>query len=120
MEERGLNPDFAPKLSDTLLKGFSMKEQKNKKVFDAGYTSMPLGLWGGHMGVLFRDDINELFQVLELYAELHREEKYNDENEDASDESSVISHSIEAMDEELEARKAFMNLHHAFIQKMME
>ncbi|KAI8882985.1 hypothetical protein K501DRAFT_250359 [Backusella circina FSU 941] len=122
MEERGLSPVLAPKLSNILLKAFSVKDQNSNTTFDTGYTSMPLGLWGGRMGVLFRDDINELFQVLELYTELHYEEKYEneDDTDDKSDQNSVISHSIEAMDEELEVRKAFMNLHTTFIQKMVE
>lgn len=107
MEQQNLNPHLARKLGDMVSSVFNKPSQEphntdttdirnhKKEHFNSNYTSLPLGFWGGRLGVMFRDDINEIFSSFE---------EPNDQE-------------IETMNKEMEARKSFMNLHHVYAQK---
>jgi hypothetical protein len=91
-------------LTDSLSSNDDRKTKE--KYFDTNYTSLPLGIWGGRLGVLFRDSINELFfENIKLLKEELIE--------------GIIPHDsdIEAMNLELDSQKAFMNLHHVYARK---
>lgn len=128
MEENELNPRLARKLGDMVSTVFNEHKQepfdsdtqheieKKKKHFDTNYTSLPLGIWGGRLGVMFRDSITDLFFEYNENADL---------NSLHSDDGSISSLSdgipynkdVEAMVKEMESQKAFMNLYHVYARK---
>lgn len=80
----------------------------DKKSFDSNYTSLPLGLWGGRLGVLLLDSINELFlENLKLL-----KQDLNDTNE-----WFPYPNDTDALEVEFNSQKAFMNLHHTYARK---
>lgn len=110
MEQHNLNPRLARKLGEMVSTVFNKPSQEpkdddstntknlKKEHFNSNYTSLPLGVWGGRLGVMFRDDINEIFTSFEG----HNEQRY------------------ETLGKEMQARKSFMNLHHVYAQKNAE
>ncbi|CEP13806.1 hypothetical protein [Parasitella parasitica] len=128
MESHDLNPRLARKLGDLTSSIFESHNQepldqdsdhtrrRKKKHFDSKYTSLPLGVWGGRLGVIFRDSINDLFMDFIQHGDI---------DSAASDRGSISSSSdgipynedIEIMNRELDSRKAFMNLHHVYARK---
>jgi hypothetical protein len=120
MELHGLKPRMARKLGDMVSDIFHTHDQETldsdpnstylnkKKHFDTNYTSLPLGVWGGKLGVMFRDDINDLYEFFKI-----------NQGEDTSDEEGGMPFykEIETMDDEMETQKAFMNLYHVYVRK---
>ncbi|KAI8381353.1 S-adenosyl-L-methionine-dependent methyltransferase [Radiomyces spectabilis] len=97
MESRSLDPRLARRLHDL----FDISVKSN-------YTSLPLGVWGGRLGVMFRDDVHDLIDSFQTaVAELKQTETRDDQQLEAE---------FELMDEEMELQRAFMNLHHCFAQ----
>ncbi|KAI7899525.1 uncharacterized protein BX663DRAFT_554930 [Cokeromyces recurvatus] len=73
------------------------------------YISLPLGVWGGRLGVMFRDDIHTLIELYQMdMAELNKNSYQTEEQ---------LEKKLELMDNELETNRAFMNLHLMMIQK---
>lgn len=67
------------------------------------YISLPVGVWGGKLGVMFRDDVHTLIESFQKdVAEL------NEKQERTEDE---LEYKIDIMDMELDSNRAFMNLH---------
>lgn len=107
MEQRYLNPRLARNIGDMVSSVFNTSSQvpsetdsdnikKHKKEhFNSNYTSLPLGVWGGRLGVMFRDDLFEIFSSFETLTE----------------------QVIDTVSKEMEVRKSFMNLHHVYAQK---
>jgi hypothetical protein len=128
METRNLNPRLARKLADLVFDIFDTHKQepldqdsdqtrgKKKKHFEANYTSLPLGVWGGTLGVIFRDSINELFFDLSVRDDLDSEASYEDSISRISD-AIPYNQDIETMDNEMDLQKSFMNLHHVYVRK---
>ncbi|KAI8094455.1 hypothetical protein BDF21DRAFT_408785 [Thamnidium elegans] len=139
MEQYNLNPRLARKLGDMVSDQFNIPSQKpssndtnktkqyKKEHFNTNYTSLPLGLWGGKLGVMFRDDINDLFENFELNqqescprhrVQLQRTDSSSSYNNEDDDENNILlPEEIEVMDNEMESKKSFMNLHHVYAQK---
>lgn len=114
MESKSLDPRIARRFKDILSEaaaGPSNGDGKEHKViYQGGYISLPLGVWGGRIGVMFRDNVRELFEQYQAtIAEFKQTEARNDKE---------IEDAFEAMDDEMEAQEAFMNLHHAYAQKL--
>jgi hypothetical protein len=109
LESYQLDPRLARKIGDMVS---NLTQVNEKKHFNANYTSLPLGLWGGRLGVLFRDSVHELFfENLKL-----QKEGFNDLSNNCNEET-TNNKDIEAMDLELDSHKAFMNLHYVYARK---
>ncbi|KAI8378990.1 hypothetical protein BD560DRAFT_389202 [Blakeslea trispora] len=95
-ESKQLDPRLARRLAD-LVDGSSVS-------IKARYISLPIGVWGGRLGVLFREDVHQLIASVQ-------HDLSNCRTEDELEES------LESMDREMEANRSFMNLHLLVCQK---
>lgn len=103
LENKSLDPRLARRLKDLV----------ETKTFDvsckAKYISLPLGVWGGRLGVMFRDDVHQLFESFQSsIANVKQTECRTEE---------AMEYKIEQLDNELEGNRAFMNLHVLFVHK---
>lgn len=111
MEFRSLDPFFARHLQDVFLMHelVEQMQQQHGDAYHAKYISLPLGVWGGRIGVMFRDDLHDLVESIQLSQQL-------------ADDTEVVYKefmaTLEKVDEELETHHAFMNLYHAYTQKL--
>lgn len=111
MESRSLDPFFARHLQDVFLMHelVEQMQQQHGDAYHAKYISLPLGVWGGRIGVMFRDDLHDLVESIQLSQQL-------------ADDTEVVYKefmaTLEKVDEELETHHAFMNLYHAYTQKL--
>lgn len=96
LENESLDPRLARHLEDLIEKNTSIS-CKSK------YISLPLGVWGGRLGVMFRDDIHQLYEKIILLSD--------------NNEAAAFEYKLELLDNELEANRAFMNLHVMLINK---
>lgn len=143
MESRRLNPRMARKLGDMVYDTFHAHDnasldpdssdqqqpkpnKKNKQDFDTNYTSLPLGVWGGRLGVMFRDDMNDLYEFFKINQdELDLDDIRQDDIPPPEEENRykemvdapTFCKAMETMDEEMETQKAFMNLHYVYARK---
>ncbi|GAN06149.1 type 11 methyltransferase [Mucor ambiguus] len=105
IEFQSLDPRLARRLQDLVV------DEEEKTHIEVKYISLPLGVWGGRLGVMFRDDIHALI------------ESYQSEIADASQKlarsETELEYKMELMDHELDSNRAFMNLHLMVIQKAM-
>ncbi|KAL0137626.1 hypothetical protein V8B55DRAFT_1530357 [Mucor lusitanicus] len=105
IESQSLDPRLARRLQDLVA------DQDDKTHIEVKYISLPLGVWGGRLGVMFRDDIHALI------------ESYQPEVADTSQKparsEAELEYKMELMDHELDSNRAFMNLHLMVIQKAM-
>lgn len=106
IESQSLDPRLARRLQDLVV------EQEEKTHIEVKYISLPLGVWGGRLGVMFRDDIHTL---IESY-----QPEIADLNQKPVRSETELEYKIELMDHELDSNRAFMNLHLMVIQKAME
>lgn len=67
------------------------------------YISLPIGVWGGKIGVMFRDDVHSLVESFQEEIADYKEVKCRTEDE--------LDYKIDIMDTEFESNRAFMNLH---------
>lgn len=128
METHNLNPRLARKLGDLTSDIFDTHRQepldqdtdqirrKKKKHYSSNYTSLPLGVWGGRLGVMFRDSINDLFTDFCLHDDQDTEASYDGSISSLSD-AIPYNEDIEAMDKEMDSQKSFMNMHHVYARK---
>ncbi|KAI8328108.1 hypothetical protein BC941DRAFT_445624 [Chlamydoabsidia padenii] len=93
MESRSLDPRLARRLPDLLDEVISIDSIPTI----AGYTSLPIGVWGGRLGVMFREDVHRLMETVQPDQDLDNE--------------------LDQMDNEMELQRSFMNLHHCYAQK---
>ncbi|KAI9314598.1 S-adenosyl-L-methionine-dependent methyltransferase [Dichotomocladium elegans] len=109
MERHSLDPYFARHLQDIFFfhQLVEQMQQHHGDAYHASHTSLPLGLWGGRIGVMFRDDLHDLIEVIHRYDDVY--------NPWASHE---LSATLDRLDEEFELQRAFMNLHHVYTQKL--
>jgi hypothetical protein len=127
MESNNLNPRLARKLTKMITSAFNVPDQEPldkkspEKDFHANYTSLPLGVWGGRLGVMFRDDINDLFEYFQINPDEESDlEDRKIEMSSSENESNdpLFFNNIETMEEELESQKSFMNLYHVYVRKI--
>jgi hypothetical protein len=79
-------------------------------MIEAKYISLPLGVWGGRLGVMFRDDVHALIESIQIdVADLKENGQVRSDGE--------LDYKLDIMDHELDANRAFMNLHLMLIQK---
>ncbi|KAL7320558.1 hypothetical protein PS15m_000436 [Mucor circinelloides] len=128
METHNLNPRLARKLGDLTSDIFDTHRQepldqdtdqirrKKKKHYSSNYTSLPLGVWGGRLGVMFRDNINDLFTDFCLHDDQDTEASYDGSISSLSD-AIPYNEDIETMDKEMDSQKSFMNMHHVYVRK---
>lgn len=131
METNKLNPRLARKLTKMVSHVFNVvpdqdSTTKTTDKFHAEYTSLPLGVWGGKLGVMFRDDINDLFEYFQINPDEASDSEDDSNNnrkielsgsENESINDPFFYENIETMEEELETQKSFMNLYHVYIRK---
>lgn len=124
MENNNLNPRLARKLGDMVSDVFDEHKEepldsdieKRSRHFNTNYTSLPLGIWGGRLGVMFRDCITDFFFDYNENAELDSLQSYEGSISSLSD-GIPYNKDIEAMIKEMESQKAFMNLYHVYARK---
>ncbi|KAI9315613.1 hypothetical protein BX666DRAFT_326725 [Dichotomocladium elegans] len=61
MESRSLDPKLARQL-DTMVTKLAEAGDDFQVLYHGNYASFPLGIWGGRIGVMFRDDFRGLFE----------------------------------------------------------
>lgn len=107
MEAKSLDPRLARQLKDALS---NQNDITYHGLTNGRYASLPLGVWGGRIGILFRDDIHDLFERFQVAVAEHNQiaERTDLELESAFDE----------MDQEMGQYRAFMNLHYVWSQKV--
>lgn len=66
------------------------------------YRSLPIGLWGGRLGVLFRDDLMHSLQVVGI---------------DMDNDSDRFENQLHAVEKELETYRSYANFHFLRVQK---
>ncbi|KAL0097678.1 hypothetical protein J3Q64DRAFT_1714730 [Phycomyces blakesleeanus] len=104
IESRSLDPRLARRLQDFF------HDLKQLGQSTSAYTSLPLGVWGGRLGVMFREDVETLFNIFQpSVADL------NDTTERSEQD---MDHQFEKVNREMEQSRAFMNLHYAYAQKL--
>ncbi|KAG0188866.1 Peroxisomal membrane protein pex16 [Apophysomyces sp. BC1034] len=101
MERKSFDPRLARRLPDLFHK-IDVLIQPH-----ASYTSLPLGIWAGKMGVMFRDDVHDLMELT----------KTTEEKDDDTQNDQELDRQFEQMDEEMEMQRSFMNLYHCYAQK---
>ncbi|GAN08826.1 type 11 methyltransferase [Mucor ambiguus] len=127
MEAHNLNPRLARKIGDLTSAIFDTHRQESldqdtdqirrkMKNCNSNYTSLPLGVWGGRLGVMFRDSINDLFTDFCLHDDKDIETSHDGSISSFSDDI-PYDEDIEAMDKEMDSQKAFMNMHHVYVRK---
>ncbi|KAI8370028.1 hypothetical protein EDC96DRAFT_502793 [Choanephora cucurbitarum] len=89
-ESKKLDPRLARRLIDLVV------DPSLHLTVKARYVSLPIGVWGGRLGVLFRDDVHHLMESVQ-------QEIGQTEDE--------LEHKLEMMDKEMEMNRSFMNLH---------
>ncbi|CDS06886.1 hypothetical protein LRAMOSA09410 [Lichtheimia ramosa] len=111
MQQRGSDPHFARHLQDFFFfhELVEQMHQGHGDAYHAKYTSLPLGVWGGRIGVMFRDDLHDLIEAVHANDGDSCYDPWTDQRLEAM---------LDKVDEELETHWAFMNLHHAYAQRM--
>lgn len=95
IESKGLDPRLARNLQDLITREDMHSEIK--------YISLPLGVWGGKLGVIFRDDVHALIESFQKEIAQFKEKQERTEDE--------LEYKTDIMDIELDSNHAFMNLH---------
>ncbi|KAG1244459.1 hypothetical protein G6F68_015443 [Rhizopus microsporus] len=78
VELSSLDPRLARRLGDLV--------EDERKRHEVKYISLPLGIWGGKLGVMFKDDLHSLIEI-------------------------ILNEQVQEVDKELDLNRAFMNLH---------
>ena len=136
MERRSLDPHFAQHLQDVFFfhELVEQMHQQHGYAYHAKYVSLPLGKWAGRMGVMFRDDLHDMIEMIHIHEQRKQSPSsyfaYTNHQDDDDDDTSDFDDyydpwtdqrlraTLERMDQELEMHWAFMNLHHAYAQKL--
>ncbi|ORX56814.1 hypothetical protein DM01DRAFT_1382245 [Hesseltinella vesiculosa] len=101
LESDDLDPRLARRLPDLWL------DQGAQAV--SWYTSLPIGVWGGRLGIMFREEVHSLFESLQPYIAIYSETVCRtDEQMDSL---------LDQLDAEMDLQRSFMNLHHCYVQK---
>lgn len=95
---------MARRLQDLVIE----EQQSLLDTTEVKYISLPLGVWGGRLGVMFRDDIHTLLESYQYdVAEL---------NKSACRTEDDLEYKMDIMDNEIDSNHAFMNLHLMILQ----
>ncbi|KAI8140348.1 hypothetical protein BJV82DRAFT_623575 [Fennellomyces sp. T-0311] len=109
IESKSLDPRLARQLRD-VFGNLTRPDDAYRMLYHGNYASLPLGVWGGRIGVLFKDDLRELFEQFQpAVAESNQTEARTDLE---------LESAFETMDAEMDLQRAFMNLHYAYAQKV--
>ncbi|KAI8080369.1 hypothetical protein BDF21DRAFT_362318 [Thamnidium elegans] len=95
IESKELDPRLARHLPDLIIDTDIQSESR--------YISLPLGLWGGKLGVMFRDDVHTLIETFQSDIAEQKGKSCRTEGE--------LEYKTDVMDMELDSNRAFMNLH---------
>ncbi|KAI9271047.1 hypothetical protein EDC94DRAFT_596946, partial [Helicostylum pulchrum] len=95
IESKQLDPRLARHLPDLIIDTDIYSESR--------YISLPLGLWGGKLGVMFRDDVHTLIESFQSDIAEQKGKSCRTEVE--------LEYKTDVMDIELDSNRAFMNLH---------
>ncbi|KAI8086571.1 uncharacterized protein BX664DRAFT_336170 [Halteromyces radiatus] len=113
MAKKKLDSRLPRHLQDLFFKSLVEDQQPGKRQlqnnYQVKYNSLPLGVWGGRLGVMFRDDIHDILDALNVAT---TPDKYGN----AMTEEEWLATS-DTLDDELEAFMAFMNLYQIYAQK---
>lgn len=152
MKEQKLDPRLPRHLQDLFFKLLvddqpaSSRQRQNS--YQVKYNSLPLGVWGGRLGVMFRDDIHDVLDALNVTTtatttantttttistivpdELHDEDHDDDleeegEPDDLGGRNAPFEEdwttTTDLLDDELDSQMAFMNIYQIFAQKHKE
>ena len=95
IEAKSWNPKLAIQLKKLITDPVVSTEIK--------FFSLPLGIWGGTLGVMFRDDVHKLIELFQEQIAVQNEKRCRTEDE--------LDYKMEIMDSEMQVNRAFMNLH---------
>ncbi|KAI9278662.1 hypothetical protein BDA99DRAFT_567346 [Phascolomyces articulosus] len=113
IESKSLDPRLARQLKDifgNLIRPDQEEEDHYRMLYHGNYASLPLGIWGGRIGVMFREDLHELFELFQPAIAESNQTETRTELE--------LESAFETMDAEMDLQRAFMNLHFAYAQKV--
>ncbi|KAI8384627.1 uncharacterized protein BYT42DRAFT_268434 [Radiomyces spectabilis] len=105
MKSRSIDPQVATHLQDFFFNELLGQPRIRGDGYSTHYISLPLGVWGGRLGVMFRDDLHDIIE-------------YWEEEDDAIRTNQELDSALDTLDVELEREKAFMNLHYVYAQKL--
>ncbi|CAO3594349.1 unnamed protein product [Absidia cylindrospora] len=113
MKKKNLDSRLPRHLQDQFFQLLVDDQQDNscrrQDSYQVNYTSLPLGVWGGRLGVLFRDDFYDALDALDIVTPMDR---YGNALVDEEWQTKM-----DMLDDELDSQKAFMNLYQIFVQK---
>ncbi|KAI8099762.1 uncharacterized protein BX664DRAFT_256156 [Halteromyces radiatus] len=119
MESRSLDPRLARRLPDILeeiiMESISTSSTTSSTssnavhITSAKYTSLPIGVWGGRLGVMFREDLHTLMESVQVWISQYKESDCRSDQD--------LEKELDQMDNEMELQRSFMNLHHCYAQK---
>ncbi|KAI8343058.1 hypothetical protein BC941DRAFT_86429 [Chlamydoabsidia padenii] len=99
MKKKNLDPRLPRHMQDLF---FKLLVDARQQSYQVNYNSLPLGVWGGRLGVMFRDDMHDVLEALGV---------------STTDDPTHWQASSDTLDDELDAQMAFMNLYQIFVQK---
>ncbi|KAI8335542.1 hypothetical protein BC941DRAFT_430596 [Chlamydoabsidia padenii] len=150
MKKQKLDPRLPRHLQDLFFKLLvddqPASSHRRQNSYQVKYNSLPLGVWGGRLGVMFRDDIHDILDALHVTSypvtDITNGSNINtpdvvDEDDDNHDDDFDDDDSIEdkanknrnglfeedwtattdILDDELDSQNAFMNIYQVYAQK---
>lgn len=148
MKKKKLDPRLPRHLQDLFFKLLvddqPASSRRRQNSYQVKYNSLPLGVWGGRLGVMFRDDIHDVLEALNVTTTADNdtttdatnaldnldEDEDNDDDLDNDNGTDVKDHrnrngpfeedwtaTTDILDDELDSQMAFMNVYQIFAQK---
>lgn len=124
MENKALDPRLARQLN-SVVGDLSQPGDSCRLLYHGNYKSLPLGVWGGRLGVMFRDDVRSLFERFRsIVAEKQQQHQHQQQDEYslAAEDVNPPQHTpdsvLEQLDADMDSERAFMNLHYTYAQKV--
>ncbi|CDH60164.1 hypothetical protein RO3G_08090 [Lichtheimia corymbifera JMRC:FSU:9682] len=124
MENKALDPRLARQLN-SVVGDLSQPGDSCRLLYHGNYKSLPLGVWGGRLGVMFRDDVRSLFERFRsIVAEKQQQQQHQQQDEYslAAEDVNPPQHTpdsvLEQLDADMDSQRAFMNLHYTYAQKV--
>ncbi|KAI7874718.1 hypothetical protein K492DRAFT_240693 [Lichtheimia hyalospora FSU 10163] len=124
MENKSLDPRLARQLN-SVVGVLSQPGDPYRMLYHGNYKSLPLGVWGGRLGVMFRDDVRSLFERFRSIVAEKQQQQHQQQQDEYSLEAQDVKHDhhtpdsvLEQLDADMDSQRAFMNLHYTYAQKV--
>ncbi|ORX43090.1 hypothetical protein DM01DRAFT_1203391 [Hesseltinella vesiculosa] len=110
-KKQRLDPTMARHLQDLFFELLIQDQpSRQRQHYEVAYTSLPLGVWGGRIGVTFRDDLHDLWDALKVATLPVKSEEDPLSEQEWEDMTGTL-------DDTLDTEKCFMNLYQFYTKK---